>query len=279
MVRIEGQGIPGPKRKRFLHTEFDIPDQAKQNIIALDITMDNAMPMKMLQTLAGLATNSGNLTFGHEISSNDIGQAAAFHILHDDPEVILPQETVNIVDDIGMTGGAHDENLIDDKVLFRLLVEVHLLDGDGHVSADLVGGVDASTGTLANFGEIAIEASRIGVGTNRLETLYNVLSISSILFPLPPARGGLCSGVLDLEFGDSRGRNCCGGCSTVTTSTTGRGALAGAGRLACGRSWGSARGLGDTRTGGSGVGGASFFLSGVGAFNIRDARIALTLCP
>src|SRR5258708_33075904 len=124
--------------------------------------MDNAMPMEVLKTLARLATNGRNLAFGHEIGGNDIGQAPALHILHDNPEVILPQETVDIVDDIRMTGRAHDENLVDDQVLLRLLVKVHLLDGDGHVGADLVRGVHASTGALANFDQVAIEASRIG---------------------------------------------------------------------------------------------------------------------
>ena len=238
------------------------------------------MPMEMLKTLARLATNSGNLAFGHEIRRDHIRQAAALHILHDDPEVILPQETVDIVDDIRMAGGAHDENLIDDEIFLRLLVEVHLLDGDGHIGADLVGGVHASTGTLTNFDEVAIEAGRIGIGTNSLETLDNVLSIRCIFLPLPPAWGSLRGGLLDLEFGHSRRGTSRDSTRTRTRTSTGRGTLARAGSLASGRSRGGAGGLRDTRRrGGSrGVRGASIVLGGAGAFNVRDTRVALAMC-
>ena len=255
-------------------TEFDIPDQAKQDVVALDITMDNTMPMEMLKTLARLATHSGNLAFGHEIRGDHIRQAAALHILHDDPEVILPQETIDIVDDIRMAGGTHDENLIDDEIFLRLLVEVHLLDGDGHVGADLVGGVHASTGPLTNFDEVAIEAGRISIGTNSLETLDNVLSIRGIFLPLPPAWGSLGGGLLDLEFGHSRRRTSSSPC------TTGRGTLARTGSLASGGSRRGAGGLRDTRGrgGSSGVRGAPIVLGGAGAFNVRDTRVALAMC-
>ena len=92
--------------------------------------MDNTMPMEMLQTLARLATNSCDLAFGHKIGRNHNGQAPALHIFHDDPEVMLLQETVNIISDIQMMGQAHDKNLMDDQVPLWLFVEIYLLDGD-----------------------------------------------------------------------------------------------------------------------------------------------------
>ena len=108
-----------------------------------------------------------------------IGQAPTLHILHDNPEVILPQETVNVIDNIWMLGRAQDENLVDDQVLLRLVVEIHLLDSDGQVGADLVCGVHTSAGALTNFGEIAVEARRVGVITNILETFAGVGTLTS----------------------------------------------------------------------------------------------------
>ena len=232
------------------------------------------MPMEMLQALARLATNSRDLAFGHKIGRNHIGQAPALHIFHDDPEVILPQETVDIIDDIRMTGRAHDENLVNDQVLLRLFVEIHLLDGDGEVGADLVCGVHASTGTLTNFCEIAIEARGVGVSTNGLETLDNVLSIPGILLFLPPAWSCLPCGVLTLEFGN------CGSWSSSGSRTTRRGAFAGAGALASRRSRRGAGGLwyARTRRGGSGISGASIVLRGAGALDIGDSGVAFALC-
>ena len=103
------------------------------------------MLMEMLQTLACLATNSCDLAFSHKIGHNHNGQAPALHIFHDDPEVMLLQETVNIISNIQITGQMHDENLINDQVLLWLLVEIHLLDGDGEVGANLVYGIHTST--------------------------------------------------------------------------------------------------------------------------------------
>jgi len=229
------------------------------------------MPMKMLQTLARLATNSRDLAFGHKIGCNHICQASALHILHDDPEIILPQETVDVVDNIRMTRRTHDKNLVDDQVLLRLLVEVHLLDGDRQVGTDLVCGVHASTGTLANFGEIAIQARRVGVRANGLETLDNVLSIHSVLLLLPPAWGCLPCGVLTLEFGN------CGSWASSGRSTR-RGALAGAGALASGRSRRDAGCVWRARTRCSGVGRASFVLCCAGALDVGDSGVAFALC-
>jgi len=181
----------------------------------------------------------------------DNSQAETLHILHDNPEVILPQETVNVVDNIRMTRRMHDKNLVDDQVLLRLLVKVHLLDGDRQVGADLICGVHASTGTLANFGKIAIEACQVSISANGLEMLNNVLSIHGVLLLLPQAWGCLPSGVLTLEFGN---------CRSWASRSTRRGALAGAGALASGRSRHDVGCVWRARTHCSSVGRASFIL-------------------
>jgi hypothetical protein len=41
----------------------------------------------------------------------------------------------------------HDENFVDDQILLRLLLKVHLLDRDRCVRADLISGVDATRGS------------------------------------------------------------------------------------------------------------------------------------
>jgi hypothetical protein len=238
------------------------------------------MPMEMLKALARLAADGSNLAFGHEVGGDDVGEASALHVLHDDPKVVLPQEAVDVIDDIGVAGGAHDEDLVDDEVLLRLLVEVHLLDGDGEVGADLVGGVDTTAGALTDLDQAAIEAGRVSVGADRLETLDDILAGGGVLALLPPAGGRLGGSVLALEF-----RNGGGGATRTRRSRTGRGtvAVAGARTLARGRGGCDAGRLGhtdtSTGTGRGGVGGSTIVLGGVGTLDIRDGgRVALALC-
>ena len=106
------------------------------------------MPVEMLKTLACLARDSSNLPLRHQVRSDDVRQRTALHVLHDYPELILMQERVDVVDDVRMPRRPHDEDLVDDEVLLRLLVQVHLLDRHRQVRADLVRGVDTSGRTI-----------------------------------------------------------------------------------------------------------------------------------
>jgi hypothetical protein len=129
-------------------TELDVTVQTEQHIVRLDIPMDDPMSMQMLEALTRLPAHRRDLALRHQIRRDHVRQAPALHVLHDDPEVVLMQEAVDVVHDVRVPARAHDEDLVDDQVLLRLLVEVHLLDRYGEVGADLVGGVHASGSTV-----------------------------------------------------------------------------------------------------------------------------------
>lgn len=76
--------------------------------------MNNPMLMQMLQPLTRLPTNRSNLTLRHQIGRDDVGERAALHVLHHDPELVPVQEGVDVVHDVGVARGAHDEDLVYD---------------------------------------------------------------------------------------------------------------------------------------------------------------------
>lgn len=57
------------------------------------------------------------------------------------------KEGIDVIDDVGMARRTHDKDFIDDEVLFGLFLEIHLLDSNGEIGADLVGGIDATRST------------------------------------------------------------------------------------------------------------------------------------
>ena len=109
--------------------------------------MDNPMSMQMLQSLRSLSRNSSDLALAHQVSSHNIRQRPSLHVLHHHPKLILMQERVNIIDNVRVTRRAHNKDLVDNEVLLRLLLEVHLFYGNREIGADLVGSVDASGST------------------------------------------------------------------------------------------------------------------------------------
>lgn len=106
--------------------------------------MDDSVPMKVFEALARLTAHRGDLAFSHQIRSDDVRERAALHVLHHDPQLVLVKERVDVVDNIRVPRRAHNEDLVDDKILLGLLVEVHLLNCHRKVRADLVCGVDAA---------------------------------------------------------------------------------------------------------------------------------------
>jgi len=132
------------KQGRSIRTKFDISHHTQQDVVTLDIPVDDSMRVQMSQPLAGLSTDGSDLSLGHDVARHDVGQTSSFHVLHDDPKISLVEERVDEVDDVGVVGGFHDEDFVDDEILLGLLLEVHLLDGDRVVGSNLVGGVDSS---------------------------------------------------------------------------------------------------------------------------------------
>lgn len=102
--------------------------------------MNDAMFMKMSQTLERLSADGRNLSFRDDVMGDDVRQAAAFHVLHHDPEIASKQERIDEIDcagpepfnlirrsdertDIFMPRLLHDDDLVDDEILLRLLLD------------------------------------------------------------------------------------------------------------------------------------------------------------
>lgn len=114
----------GRERKR---TKFDIARQAQKDIVALNVPMDDSVPMKVFEALARLPAHRSDLAFSHQVRSDNVRERAALHVLHHDPQLVLVKERVDVVDNIRVPRRAHHEDLVDDEILLGLLVEVHLL--------------------------------------------------------------------------------------------------------------------------------------------------------
>lgn len=80
------------------------------------------------------------------------------------------QERIHVVDDILVFALLHDQDLIDDKVLLGLQFKIHLLDGYAVICADLVGSVNTTRRSLADFVEVSIFAGGIASGADGVET-------------------------------------------------------------------------------------------------------------
>jgi hypothetical protein len=130
--------------------------------------------MEVLKPSERLPAHRGNLPFRHDVERHDICQASTFHKLHDHPELAPTKVAVDKVDNVGVGALLHDQNLVDDQVLLRLLLQVHLLDGDQPVAALFVPSIYATRCTLPNLDEPAVHLPWIAFGANLLELCNNV---------------------------------------------------------------------------------------------------------
>ena len=131
----------------MIRTEFNVTSKTQQYIVALDVAMDDAMLMHMLQALRHLPAHCSDLPFCHQVRRSNVRERATLHILHHHPELILIKKRVDVVDDICMTRSPHYEDLVYDEIFFWLLIQVHLLDRNWKIRPELVGGEHATRGT------------------------------------------------------------------------------------------------------------------------------------
>lgn len=106
--------------------------------------MNDAVLMKMAQSLGRFPRNGSDLALAHDVAGDNVSQTASLHVLHDDPEIALPEIRVNEVDNVLVPRRLHDQDLVDDQILLRLFLQVHLFDGDADIGTGLVRRVDAS---------------------------------------------------------------------------------------------------------------------------------------
>ena len=114
-----------------------MPLRIEEHVVGFDISVDDAFRVQELKSMQRLSAHCRYLTFRHHVERHHVCQTAALHILHHNPEITFDQETVHEVDNVLMLAVLHDEDFVDDKVLLGLLLEIHLLDGDTLVGADL----------------------------------------------------------------------------------------------------------------------------------------------
>jgi len=127
-------------------TDLDVSLHAKEHIVTLDITVDNLLGMQVCESLEGLLAHAGNLALGHDVVCHNIRERTALHVVHDHPEVTNVQIAVDVVDNVRVASLSHDQNFIDDELLLRLLLQVHLLHGH-NLTFGVGGGEHTSGGT------------------------------------------------------------------------------------------------------------------------------------
>jgi hypothetical protein len=135
--------------------QLDVAIHAEQNVVRLDVSVDNTLGVQELQAVKRLAADSGDLALRHHVEGNNIGKTTTLHVLHHHPKIATNEKRVHEVDDILMSAISHDQNFINDEILLRLLFQVHLLDGDALVGANLEGRVNTARSTLTDLDEVA----------------------------------------------------------------------------------------------------------------------------
>lgn len=68
----------------------------------------------------------------------------------------------------------HHNDLVNDKILLRLLLQIHLLDGDKSVGATFVSSKHAARSTLTDLGEAPEDLARIAIVAYPLQRLDNI---------------------------------------------------------------------------------------------------------
>lgn len=124
--------------------------------------MDTVQLVNVQQGLEGLVGGEGHLRLGHlhrvELLEH-LGEAAAAHELHHDPELVLDNVRGVVVDNVRVAARLHDRDLGDEQ-LETLAVELHLLDGD--LVARLVERKEhLAGGTLADLLHVAVDLVRV----------------------------------------------------------------------------------------------------------------------
>lgn len=78
--------------------------------------------MQIVQRKETLLEHGGYLTLFHDGLHDNVSQSAEAQVLHDNPELILVQEALDVVDDVLVVHVLHDFNFQDDQI-FPLLIQ------------------------------------------------------------------------------------------------------------------------------------------------------------
>lgn len=170
--------------------------------------MYNPFTMQMPQPFTDLSAHTCNLRFTHTVRRHHVCQTASLHVLHHHPQVALPEVRIFKVYNVWMNWFAHDEDFVDDEILFRLFFEIHLFDRDGErltvnrsvhttwssvffssqPSAHIILKKVTLDVPLTNFSEILVHQIRVSGGTYHPQLSYHFFI--SLLLLFPPTRSG-----------------------------------------------------------------------------------------
>lgn len=150
-------------------SELDVAVHAEQDVVGLDVTVDNALGVQELQAVESLAADSRDLTLGHHVEGDNVSKTATLHVFHDYPEIATDKERVHEVDDVLVFAVPHNQNFVDNEILLRLLLQIHLLDGNALIGTNFKRCVDATRSTLANFDQAAELLGRVGRVANDIQ--------------------------------------------------------------------------------------------------------------
>jgi hypothetical protein len=150
--------------------------------------VDDTLGVQELEAMKRLATDCRNLSLRHHVERDNIGKTATLHVFHHHPKIAANKEGVHEVDDVLMPAVSHDQDFVDDEILLRLLLQVHLFNGNALVGADLKCCVDTTGSALANLDQVAELLRGISGVTYDIQ-LSNDLGICDRLSgPLPRTR-------------------------------------------------------------------------------------------
>jgi hypothetical protein len=102
-----------------------------------------------------------NLILLELVILNDVCQSPSLHELHNDPELsILDEKGLDEVNDVRVMRFLHDDDLVDDELLSRLLSEIHLFDRDLAAVVERFGDEDHSRRSVKRRVESVFVPSR-----------------------------------------------------------------------------------------------------------------------
>jgi hypothetical protein len=136
-------------------SELDVAVHAEQYVVGLDVTVNDTLGVQELQAVKRLAADSGNLALRHHVEGDNIGKTATLHVFHHHPKVATNEERIHEVDNVLVPAISHHQDLVDDEVFLWLLFQVHLLDSNTLVRANLKCRVDATRSALADLDQVA----------------------------------------------------------------------------------------------------------------------------
>ena len=164
--------------------QLDLAVHPQKDVVGLDVPVNDVALVQEVESLKNLPADGSDLTFVHAGFSDNVCEAAARKILHCHPQLLGDKEGVQEVDHVGVLVGLHHNNLVDNQLLLRLLLQVHLLYGYLCSGGCLYGCVHCPRSSLADLLHLRVLPVWIADGHN-LPQFGQYLLVRHLLLLLP----------------------------------------------------------------------------------------------